>query len=63
MSKIALLFAGQGSQYQNMGLDFIKNNPSLEYYLERANKILGYDVKEVLNKSKGYLSPKILANF
>jgi len=66
MHKLALVFAGQGSQYQKMGLDYIEANPK---FLEKeltANKILGFDIREVLESDDGrindtkYAQPLIL---
>ena len=47
MNKIGLLFPGQGSQYVGMGSDlFDKFEVAKEFY-EKAEEILGYDIKEI----------------
>lgn len=49
MNKLAFVFAGQGSQYQGMGLDFKEVNPHLAVFEEKANLILGYQTQDILN--------------
>ncbi|MBI5078975.1 ACP S-malonyltransferase, partial [Candidatus Saganbacteria bacterium] len=41
MTKTALVFPGQGSQFVGMGRGFAGE------YLERANRILGFDLKKI----------------
>ncbi|MDO9628338.1 MAG: ACP S-malonyltransferase [Acholeplasmataceae bacterium] len=48
MNKLALVFAGQGSQYKGMGLDFIEADSAFKEHERNASNILGFDVKEVL---------------
>ena len=53
--KVALMFAGQGSQYPLMGIEFftdIKNQEKIKL----ANKIFGYDVIEALQNNNNELS-------
>lgn len=56
MSKLALVFAGQGSQYPDMGLDFVEAYPSLIEKEKIASKILGFDVKEILLSRNGKIN-------
>lgn len=65
MSKLAVLFAGQGAQYQGMGRSFYEL-PDINYYYQKANEILGYELEdliftenELLNHTK-YTQPCIL---
>lgn len=66
MKKLAFVFAGQGSQYPQMGLDFLEDNLDLNTLSKKADHILGYPSKEVLtgldcrlNQTK-YTQPMIL---
>ncbi|MBU1094648.1 MAG: ACP S-malonyltransferase [Firmicutes bacterium] len=56
MNKLALVFAGQGSQYAGMGLDFVDAYPFLLEKEKEASKILGYDVRDVLLSSDGKIN-------
>lgn len=47
MSKLAFVFPGQGSQYVEMGKDFYENFDLAKKYFEKANDILGFDLKEL----------------
>lgn len=44
MSKIALLFAGQGSQKVGMGKSLAEAIPAAQALYDRANQVLGYDL-------------------
>lgn len=46
MSKIAFLFAGQGSQYVGMGKDLYEKYESVRKLYDKANDILGFDIKK-----------------
>lgn len=48
--KIGLLFAGQGSQYINMGLDFYNNYPYVQDLFKEANQILAYTLEDIIFK-------------
>lgn len=45
--KIGFIFPGQGSQYVGMGKDLYEKYESVKKVYEKANKILGIDVKEI----------------
>lgn len=48
-SKIALIFPGQGSQFEKMGQQFLRfNNKYLEYF-ERASEVLKKDLLRIIN--------------
>ncbi|MCG9479052.1 MAG: ACP S-malonyltransferase [Actinomycetia bacterium] len=67
MGKIALIFPGQGSQYEGMGMDFITRNPNYRKYFDLCSNIIGQDILEIisgqpqqLNKTN-YSQPAIYA--
>ncbi len=47
MNKIALLFPGQGSQTVGMCSDMAEDFPEINETLEKANEILGFDLKKL----------------
>lgn len=49
MNKTVFMFAGQGSQYKNMGIDFLENSIEAKELFLKANEILNYEIKEVIN--------------
>lgn len=53
--KIAVMFAGQGSQYSNMGLDFLVKEKNIDK-VKIANDILGYDVLTAIENKNNELS-------
>ncbi|OGS21860.1 MAG: [acyl-carrier-protein] S-malonyltransferase [Elusimicrobia bacterium RIFOXYA2_FULL_39_19] len=48
MSKIALVFPGQGAQYVGMGKELYESYPEAKSILNSSNDILGYDIKSIL---------------
>ncbi len=50
MIKIALLFPGQGSQYNMMGKALIESSPEVRDIFQRTNEILGYDLLAIINE-------------
>ncbi|MBN2268005.1 MAG: ACP S-malonyltransferase [Acholeplasmataceae bacterium] len=59
MSKLGVVFAGQGSQYLGMGLDFCSINQQTQQILDEASIILGYDVKQKLSFSSDELNQTV----
>ncbi|CCV64670.1 Malonyl CoA-(acyl-carrier-protein) transacylase [Alteracholeplasma palmae J233] len=49
--KKAIVFSGQGSQFTNMGKEFLTS-----HMVEIANKVLGYDVLEILENKNNELN-------
>ena len=45
---IAWVFPGQGSQFVGMGKDIFNNSKIAKNYFQKANKILGYDIKSII---------------
>ena len=44
----ACIFPGQGAQFVGMGQKLIEENPSNEQILDRANELLGFDIKQIM---------------
>lgn len=55
MGKLAFVFAGQGSQYINMGLDFLEHQEKLVHFERQANAILGYNTRERISSDDGLI--------
>ncbi|MBX9136203.1 MULTISPECIES: ACP S-malonyltransferase [unclassified Clostridium] len=48
MMKVAFIFSGQGSQYIGMGKELYNNIPSCQKVYDKANEVLGFDLKELI---------------
>ncbi|HKL61236.1 MAG TPA: acyltransferase domain-containing protein, partial [Acholeplasma sp.] len=55
MNKLAVVFAGQGSQYQGMGQEFFEGSN----LYDQASRLLGYDVKDMISSGNGLLNETI----
>lgn len=44
----AYVFPGQGAQFSGMGKDLYESNPLAKEYFDRANKILGFNITEIM---------------
>lgn len=49
--KIAFMFPGQGSQFEQMGKDIYEKYEEARYIYDKASKILGFDVKKLCFES------------
>ncbi|MHC4941824.1 MAG: ACP S-malonyltransferase [Planctomycetota bacterium] len=47
MTKRAMLFPGQGAQYPGMGKTFCETFPEADRLFDRANEVLGFDLKGI----------------
>ncbi|KAA0258799.1 ACP S-malonyltransferase [Deferribacter autotrophicus] len=48
MSKIAIVFPGQGSQFVGMGKDFYDKFDSYKHFVEKADKLLNYSLSKLM---------------
>lgn len=46
--KIAFVFPGQASQYVGMGKDFYDSDPVAKEIFDKANDVLGYDIRDMI---------------
>ena len=44
----AYIFPGQGAQFSGMGLDLYQNSPLAQELFEKANKILGFSITDIM---------------
>ncbi len=44
----AYIFPGQGAQFTGMGLDLYENHPLAQQLFEKANKILGFSITDIM---------------
>ena len=44
----AYIFPGQGAQFTGMGLDLYENSPLAQELFEKANKILGFNITDIM---------------
>lgn len=44
----AYIFPGQGAQFSGMGLDLYNNSPLAQELFEKANKILGFNITDIM---------------
>ena len=56
MSKVAFIFAGQGSQSIGMGKDFYENSDIAKDMIEKASARVGFDFKELMFEENEKLS-------
>ena len=52
MNQLAIVFSGQGSQYVQMGLDYINHDQAYKNMAEQASKVLGFNCIDVLSSEK-----------
>ncbi|MGM0366641.1 MAG: ACP S-malonyltransferase [Actinomycetota bacterium] len=55
MDKVALMFPGQGSQRQGMGIDFINKNPRYADYFKQCSRAVGEDIIDIISGDSGKL--------
>lgn len=48
MQKVAYIFPGQGAQYVGMGKDFYQNVPQAKETFDRADRVLGFDLSDLI---------------
>ncbi len=52
MGKIALMFPGQGSQYEQMGLDFLEKNKQYKKYFDMCTQQMGEEAVGILREGE-----------
>jgi len=61
MASVAILFAGQGGQYELLGCDWLATYPTLQKYVQNATEALGYDLQAVLQSTDGRINETLYA--
>ncbi len=61
MASVAILFAGQGGQYEKLGCDWLESYPLLQKYTQNASEALGYDLFEVMQSTDGRINETLYA--
>jgi len=56
MDKIVLMFPGQGSQQQGMGIGFLKENPGYAGYFNQCSQVIGEDILGIISGDSGRLN-------
>lgn len=59
MNKLGIVFAGQGSQFIGMGLDFAAFNHQTNKMLDRATQLLDFDIEALLTSENGEMHQTI----
>ena len=55
MGKIAFIYPGQGAQKIGMGKDFYETKPNAKRIFDEADKVLDFDIKNMLEKRVGVI--------
>jgi [acyl-carrier-protein] S-malonyltransferase len=53
MKEITFMFPGQGSQYPDMGIDFLEANKEYKKYFEVSSEIIGKDIIDIIKGKSG----------
>jgi len=61
MGTLGILFAGQGNQYENMGLDWIQYDPRFKPLLKTTSDIFGFDLLSILESKDGRINETLYA--
>lgn len=56
LEEIVFMFPGQGSQYPEMGREFLEANSKYNKYFEVSSEIIGRDIIEIINGKSGKCS-------
>ena len=61
MGSLGILFAGQGNQYENMGLDWLSYDPRFKNHLKTTSAIFGFDLLSILEAKDGRINETLYA--